>query len=90
MAITSKIVLVSTDEYTIVSVGDFELFDFLDDFFVERGFECSHVQIEGSGDHQVHSFYFSRDYELSMLNAAISEIPLEEIERILALAAKGT
>lgn len=89
MTINSKIVLVSTDEYTIVSVGDFELFDYLDDFFVERGFDCSHVQIGNSGDSHTHSFYFSRAHDPAMLSAAISAIPADEVERILALATKG-
>ncbi|MEH0168659.1 hypothetical protein [Roseateles microcysteis] len=88
MNCTAKISVTATDEHTIVAVGDRELFDYFDDFFVERGFECICVSLAEPGDEQMNSFYFSSEFTPAMLSKVVSEVPPSEIERILSLNAK--
>jgi hypothetical protein len=86
MEYTTHISITSRQDHTVVVIDDTELFDFLDDFFVDKGItsELISPEIDKNGI-QTHCIYLDRSITPEFVHRLLSEIPTAEIDRIYAL-----
>lgn len=86
MEYTTHISISERDGQPVITVDDYELFDFLDDFFVEQGIEPAYVSTApGRKDQELHSIYFNAPHTPQSLLQLLGQIPVVEIERVYAL-----
>ena len=87
MEYTKHISISERDGHSVVTVDDYELFDYLDDYFVEKNISAEFISqnvADLNGD-ELLSMYFKPSYTTQFLLQQLSEIPIAEIERIHAL-----
>jgi hypothetical protein len=76
------------DEYgaVAVSVEDYELFDFIDDYVREQcGLDWLDKSQKENEQGEVHTMYFSKNYDLIEVEKALIKLDPLEIEKIYAL-----
>jgi hypothetical protein len=89
MEYTSHISILEGDGQSVITVDDYELFDYLDDFFVEQGLEAAFISTTPTSDGQeLHSIHFNPPHTTHSLLQLLSQIPASEIERVYALNRK--
>lgn len=89
MEYTPHISVSESDGHPGITVDDYELFDFLDDFFVEHGLEPAVVSTApGQNGRERHSLQFNSPHTSHSLLRLLWQIPPSEIERIHALNRK--
>ena len=86
MKYTTHISISESDGHTVASVDDYELFDYLDDFFVEKEiieeFITKEVNQHGT---EIYSLHFKTGITPQFVLQQLAELPVAEIERIYAL-----
>ena len=89
MEYTTHISVSERDGQLVITVDDYELFDFLDDFFVEQGLEPAFVSTApGQNGRELHSIHFNSPHTTQSLLQLLGQIPAAEIERVHALSRK--
>ena len=89
MEYTTHISISESDGHPVITVDDYELFDFLDDFFVEQGLEPSFISTApGQSGQELHSIHFNAPHTAPSLLLLLGRIPATEIERVHALNRK--
>jgi len=89
MEYTAHISVSESDGHPVITVDDYELFDFLDDFFVEQGLEPAFVSTApGQNGQELHSIHFNSPHTAQSLLRLLGQIPVSEIERVYALNRK--
>ena len=86
MQYTKHISIFESNGHSIISVDDYELFDYLDDFFVEKEIILEFItkEINQQGV-EIHSLHFKTGIKPQFILQQLAEIPADEIERIYAL-----
>jgi len=89
MEYTTHISISECDGHPVIAVDDYELFDFLDDFFVEQGIEPAFVSTApGQNGPELHTIRFNSPHTAQSLLRLLGQIPASEIERVYALNRK--
>ena len=86
MKYTTHISISERDGYTVAIVDDYELFDYLDDFFVEKEIIEEFIT-KKVNQHcpEIYSLYFKAGITPQFVLQQLAELPVAEIERIYAL-----
>ena len=86
MEYTKHISVTERDGFCVIKVDDYELFDYLDDFFVEQDIDSLFIskEIDQLG-REFHLLYFSAQYTPQILINMLSQIPIAEIEQIYSM-----
>ena len=71
----------------IVSIEDYELFDYISDFLTEKcDVDYDYMTEERSSKNKtIYIMHFSKSYEISEIEKHISKLKTKEIERIYSL-----
>jgi hypothetical protein len=86
MEYTTHISISELGGQSVVTVDDYELFDFLDDFFAEQHIKTAFVsKALGPDGVEHHSIHFDPPYTVESLLRLVRGIPVDEIERIYQL-----
>ncbi|HJW71891.1 MAG TPA: hypothetical protein VJ486_03475 [Geothrix sp.] len=86
MEYTKHISIMEEDGHAVITVDDWELFDYLDDFFVDQHLDCTLVSTgTGQNGAELHSLHFAPSITPQALLLLLSRIPVAEIERVHAL-----
>ena len=86
MKFTDHIELEDSSGQCLLTVRDYELFDFLDDFFVERNIEATIIHPPAStGAPARYQFLFPLAVSQASIYRHLSGIGVEEIERIFRI-----
>lgn len=86
MEYTKYISIAEHDDHAVITVDDWELLDYLDDFFVDQHLDCTLVSTGAGPDAaELHSLHFAPTITPQALLLLLSRIPVAEIERLHAL-----
>jgi hypothetical protein len=86
MEYTKHISILESNGHSIISVDDYELFDYLDDFFAGKEIIEEYITKEVNQQGiEIHSPYFKAGIKPQFILQQLAEIPADEIERIYAL-----
>ena len=70
------------NNHPIVRVDDFELFDFLDDLFVDNGIEYEWMEEVRADEEVKYLMHFPSDTDVSKLEAVLNSLSKYEVNRI--------
>jgi hypothetical protein len=86
MEYTKHISVTERDGFSVITVDDCELFDYLDDFFVEQDIDPIFISKEVNQlGRELHLLHFTSQHTPLILINLLSKISIAEIERIYSL-----
>ena len=86
MEYTKYISISENNGQSVLTVNDYELFDFLDDFFVGQNLQAAFVSKQFKEDGcELHSFHFDPTHTAQSIHQVLHKIQASEIDRICSL-----
>jgi hypothetical protein len=80
---SSYLSLTARDGHIVITVDDYELFDFLDDFFADQSMDSAFVSTSlGAEGQELHSLHFGPGHTIESIRQVLHLIPNSEIQRI--------